>query len=310
METTKRLTPEDAKAEKPAKVTGGFATCEECGAPLDEKQRYCVSCGARRRDRGGPAVQYFASAGRRTRRGAPRQGSSGARAAAVLFFVVLPIAVAIGVLVGKGNGGNNDQDLVDAIKSLQASGGGNTALASTAASTPISSDFTLDKGYTVELKTLPVDGTDQAAADAAKKQATDQGASDVGIINTSDFTVTPGPPASTYVLYSGQFKTKGEATKALGKLKSKFPDAQVVSVKKNTSGEGKLVSKTAYGDVHKVEGFTPSAQKVASDTALVNQESQKTGKNYVDSQKDLPDVIVVGGNGGGSSNPAAQGNGD
>ena len=301
--TTKQTTPEGH---------GGtaYASCEECGAPLDEKQRYCVSCGARRRDKGGPAVQYFASAGRRTRRGAGRApAGSGARAAAVLFFVVLPIAVAIGVLVGKGNG-NNDQGIADAIKSLQAGGGSGGQLASTAATTPITSDFTLDKGYTVELKTLPVDGTDQAAVDSAKQGATSQGAADVGIINTSEFTVTPAPPANTYVLYSGQFKSKAEASKALGKLKGKFKDAQVVSVKKNTSGEGQLVNKTAYGDVHKVEGFTPTAQKVASDTAIVNGEAQKTGKNYIDSQKDLPDVIVVGGSGGGSSNPAGQGNGD
>jgi len=176
--------------------------------------------------------------------------------------------------------------------------------------TPITSDWTLDKGYTVELKTLPTDGTDQAAVDSAKQDATSQGAADVGIINTSEFTVAPAPPGGAYVLYSGQFKSKAEATKALGKLKAKFKDAQVVSVKKNSSGEGQLVDKTAYGDVHKVEGFTPSAQKVASDTALVNQQAQKTGKNYVDSQKNLPDVIVVGGSGGGSSSPAGQGNGD
>jgi hypothetical protein len=285
-----------------------YATCEECGAPLDEKQRYCVSCGARRRDKGGPAVQYFANAGRRSRRGTGKAtGASGARAAAVLFFVVLPIAVAIGVLVGKGDG-NDNKDLADAIKNLQAGGTG-SQLASTAASTPITSDWTLDKGYTVELKTLPADGTDQAAVDSAKKEATDQGAADVGIINTSEFAVTPAPPAGAIVLYSGEFKSKAEATKALGKLKAKFKGAQVVSVKKSAGGEGQLVSKTAYGDVHKVEGFAPSAQKVASDTALVNQEGQKTGKDYVDSQKDLPDVIVVGGNGGGS-NPAGQGNGD
>jgi hypothetical protein len=282
-----------------------YAACEECGAPLDEKQRYCVSCGARRRDKGGPAVQYFASAGKRTRRGTGRAtGTSGARAAAVLFFVVLPIAVAIGVLVGKGNG-NDNKDLADAIANLKANGGG-TQLASNTASTPIASDWTLDKGYTVELKTLPSD-SDQAAVDAAKKDATDQGATDVGIINPSDFTVTPAPQGGALVLYSGQFKSKAEATKALGKLKAKFKDAQVVSVKTNSSGEGQLVNKTAYGDVHKVEGFTPSAQKVASDTALVNQQSKKTGQNYVDSQKDLPDVIVVGGSGGGST---PTGNGD
>jgi hypothetical protein len=307
---TRRFESAAAKSTQGAEGSGEYASCEECGAPLDEKQRYCVSCGARRRDKGGPAVQYFANAGRRNRRGAGRApAGSGARAAAVLFFVLLPIAVAIGVLVGKGNG-NNDGDIADAIKNLQAGGGSANQLASTAATTPITSDFTLDQGYTVELKTLPVDGTDQAAVDSAKQGATSQGAADVGIINTSEFSVTPAPPANTYVLYSGQFKSKAEATKALGKLKAKFKDAQVVSVKKNTSGEGQLVDKTAYGDVHKVEGFTPSAQKVASDTAIVNQQAQKTGKNYIDSQKDLPDVIVVGGSGGGSSNPAGQGNGD
>jgi hypothetical protein len=306
-------TTKPAQAETQPQESEQYAHCEECGAPLDEKQRYCVSCGARRRDANVPSSRYFATAARRGRRGPGKSGSpSGARAAAVLFFVVLPIAVAIGVLVGKGgDGGNNDQELADALKSLQTGNGGSTALASDTAATPITSDFTLDKGYSVELKTLPVDGTDQAAVDAAKQDATGQGAADVGIINTSEFAVTPAPPANTYVLYSGQFKSKAEATKALGKLGAKFKDAQVVSVKRNTGGDqGKLVNKTQYGDVHQVEGFTPSAQKVASDTALVQQQAQKVGKNYVDSQKDLPDVIVVGGSGGGSSNPAAQGNGD
>src|SRR5690349_2433669 len=152
--------PTTKQTSKPKPTSNGaveYASCEECGAPLDEKQRYCVNCATRRRDHGGPAVQYFAKAGRRSRSGSRRTaGPSGARAAAVLFFVVLPIAVAIGVLVGKGNGGNNDQQLADALKNLQANGNGASALASTAATTPIPSDFALDKGYTVELRTLPV----------------------------------------------------------------------------------------------------------------------------------------------------------
>jgi hypothetical protein len=295
--------------KKTSNGASAYATCEECGAPLDEKQRYCVSCGARRRDKGGPAVQYFANAGRRGRRGGGKAaGTSGARAAAVLFFVVLPIAVAIGVLVGKGNG-NDNKDLADAIASLKAGGTG-SSLASTAAATPITSDWTLDSGYTVELKVLPQD-SDQAAVDAAKKDATSKGVPDVGVINPADFTVTPAPQGGGYVLYSGEYKTKAEALKAIAKVKGKFLGALVVAVKKNAAGgEGQLVDRTAYGDVHKVEGFAPSASKVASDTALVNQEGQKTGKDYVDSQKDLPDVIVVGGSGGGSGNPAGQGNGD
>src|SRR3954452_23874945 len=169
-----------------SKDNGAYATCEECGAPLDEKQRYCVSCGARRRDKGGPAVQYFAGAGKRGRRGTGRAtGTSGSPASAVLFFVVLPIAVAIGVLVGKGNG-NDNQDIANAIENLQAGSTG-PALASTAAATPIASDWTLDKGFTVELKTLP-QSSDQAAVDAAKKDASSKGVSDVGVINPADFT--------------------------------------------------------------------------------------------------------------------------
>src|SRR4051795_5708883 len=210
-----------------------YASCEECGAPLDEKQRYCVSCGARRRDKGGPAVQYFAKAGRRTRRGPGKAGgASGARAAAVLFFVVLPIAVAIGVLVGKGNGGNDNQDLAAAIKGLQANGTGST-LASTAAATPIASDWTLDKGYTVELKTLP-QSSDQAAVDSAKKDATSKGVPDVGVLNPAEFTVTPAPQGGGYVLYSGEYKTKAEAMKAIAKVKGKFLGALVVEVKRSS----------------------------------------------------------------------------
>src|SRR5882757_6950293 len=218
--TTKTTTSTESAATKTATGSDGassYATCEECGAPLDEKQRYCVSCGARRRDKSGPAVQYFANAGRRSRRGTGKgTGPSGARAAAVLFFVVLPIAVAIGVLVGKGNG-NDNKDLADAIKRLQGSGPAST-LATSSAATPIASDWTLDKGYTVELKTIP-QSSDQAAVDAAKQDATSKGATDVGIINTSEFTVTPAPAGGGYVLYSGQFKTKAEATNAIAKLK-------------------------------------------------------------------------------------------
>src|SRR4051794_19192624 len=220
MPPVKKTTPKKPATTKPAGSNGNganaYVTCEECGAPLDEKQRYCVSCGARRRDKGGPAVQYFASAGKRGRRGSGKAtGGSGARAAAVLFFVVLPIAVAIGVLVGKGNGSNDDQKIADAIKSLQAGDGG-TALASTAVAAPIASDWTLDKGYTVELKTLP-QSSDQAAVDAAKKDATSKGVTDVGVISTAEFTVTPAPQGGGFILYSGEYKTKAEAMKAIAK---------------------------------------------------------------------------------------------
>ena len=80
----------------------------------------------------------------------------------------------------------------------------------------------------------------------------------------------------------------------------------MVSVKRNAGDEGHAATRRSTA-TPQVEGFTPDAQKVASDTALVNQQAQKVGKNFIDSQKDLPDVIVVGGSGGGASNPPARG---
>ncbi len=50
-------------------------------------------------------MQYFAGAARSKRRGAAgplAEQAPGGRAAAVIFFVLLPIAVAVGVLVGRG----------------------------------------------------------------------------------------------------------------------------------------------------------------------------------------------------------------
>ena len=34
--------------ESPLAIPQGYEPCEECGAPLDPQQRYCVNCAARR----------------------------------------------------------------------------------------------------------------------------------------------------------------------------------------------------------------------------------------------------------------------
>jgi hypothetical protein len=298
--------PEAKKPQKkPAtrKTSKGYEPCEVCGAPLDDGQRYCVNCATRRREAGNPTGRYFASAARRTRRAASpgsiqAAAPSGGRAAAVLFLLLLPIAVAIGVLVGQG-GGNNDDQLLAALKNV---GTGAAAATSTTATPPtLTSDFTLDKGFTVKLSALPADA-DQAAADAAKSDAKSKGAPDVGIITAADFTLTPADPSGGPIVYSGQFKTKAEAEAALKKLKAKFPKAEVVAVKRNASGEGALVAKTAYGDVHQVAGTQITAQKVQSDTAALDAFNKQKGDSYIQGQKALPDVVAVGssGSGGGS----------
>ncbi len=45
-----------------------YEPCEECGAPLDPQQRYCVNCAARRGNGANPSSRYFAAMSKRARR--------------------------------------------------------------------------------------------------------------------------------------------------------------------------------------------------------------------------------------------------
>ncbi len=105
-----------------------YEPCEECGAPLDPQQRYCVECAARRGNGANPSSRYFARMSKRARRPAAQPATKavpGSRAAAVGFFALLPIAVAIGVIVGS-DGGENEA-LLEALRNQ------NAAVASTPA---------------------------------------------------------------------------------------------------------------------------------------------------------------------------------
>ncbi len=96
-----------------------YQPCEECGAPLDPQQRYCVNCAARRGNGANPASRYFAAMSKRARRSAarpPAEVRPTSRAAAVGFFALLPIAVALGVIVGRSGSSNNDQALLEALR--------------------------------------------------------------------------------------------------------------------------------------------------------------------------------------------------
>jgi hypothetical protein len=110
-----------------------YEPCEECGAPLDLQQRYCVNCAARRGNGANPASRYFAAMSKKARRPLtrpPTKSAPGSRAAAVGFFALLPIAVALGVVVGRGDSGGSDNEaLLQALRNQEA------AAASTAAGT-------------------------------------------------------------------------------------------------------------------------------------------------------------------------------
>jgi hypothetical protein len=205
-------------AHKPPSPPGGYEPCEECGAPLDPQQRYCVNCAARRGNGANPASRYFAAMSKKARRPLtrpPAKAGPGSRAAAVGFFALLPIAVALGVVVGRGDSGSSDNAaLLQALRNQEAA---------TASSTT---------------------GT-TATASTVKKD-----------------------------------KKKSKAGKQAEK------------------GGGKVVAKTKNGTVHQVAGFHASKQKEEADTQLVEENPEQTGENYIKAQQNLPDVIVVGGEGG------------
>jgi hypothetical protein len=202
----------------------GYEPCEECGAPMDPQQRYCVNCAARRGNGANPSSRYFAAMsakGRKPLVGAKKERSApGSRAAAVGFFALLPIAVALGVIVGRGgsDGGNSDA-LLQALRAQEAS----AATANTATG---------------------------ATATATGKKA----------------------------------KDKPQSKKAERKA------------------EGK-VTQTANGDVHEVTNFKASKEKEAEDTKLVEENPEQVGDDYIKAQQNLPDVIVVGGEGGSAPAP-------
>jgi hypothetical protein len=201
-----------------------FEPCEECGAPMDPQQRYCVNCAARRGNGANPSSRYFAAMSKRARRplvAPPAKQSSTSRAAAVGFFALLPIAVAIGVAIGhNGSGDSENEALLKALQERQAT-------ASTAA--------------------------------------------------------TPTTGATTATTGKGAKKKAAKADKSKAKP------------------EEKVVAHTANGDVHDVTHFHASPKKEQEDTKLVEENPEQTGENYIKAQQNLPDVIVVGGEGSGSA---------
>lgn len=210
---------------EPVRGPHAYEPCEECGAPMDPQQRYCVNCAARRGNGANPASRYFAAMSKRSRRplvGPARKPPATSRAAAVAFFALLPLAVGLGLVVGRSgsDGDGNSEALLQALRERP------TATATAAAPT--------------------------AAANAAKNKKA----------------------------------AKGDKAKA--------------------KGEGKVVAHTENGDVHEVANFQASEEKEAEDTKLVEENPEQTGSNYIKAQQNLPDVVVIGGDGS-SSAPAPSG---
>ncbi len=207
---------------EPARRPQPFEPCEECGAPMDPQQRYCVNCAARRGNGANPSSRYFSAMSKRARRplaGPAPKPSTTSRAAAVAFFALLPLAVGLGVVVGRSGstGDDNSEALLQALRERP------TATASAA---------------------------------------------------------TPGATATTQKAKKGAKASKSQS-----------------------KGEGK-VTHTENGDVHEVTNFKASKDKIEEDTRIVEENPEQVGEDYITAQQNLPDVIVVGGDGGSAPAPS------
>jgi hypothetical protein len=312
VEASRTPDPHIVAVPEPAKPR--HESCDSCGALVERDQRYCVSCGAHRRHVHDPAGSYLAKTTARSRASAraataAHQGKRRARTPGLgtaLVFAAIPLAVGLGVLVGRASN-NGDAKLLAALKAQKPeviSGGGGTGGAAVSAGTSnaqavaaLKSDFPYQSGYSVQLQTLPAHGTDRATVDKAEHGAESKGAKHVGLIVASAFQITPAPTGAGYLIYSGAYKAKADAEKALSALRGKFSSAKVIQIQPVGSGSpttsGKVLAKTAYGTAHQITGFKVTKKQLQAGGQIVKKIQQEQGKSYINAQRNLPDQISV-----------------
>lgn len=297
MDTTETKAP---TAPPPVAELPRYEQCGQCGAPVEKTQRYCVVCGFHRRHVDDPVSRYLMKATSQTRHAAgasPARRRRSTSLGAAVLLAVIPLAVGLGVLVGRSSS-NGDDKLIAALRAQKpevvTTGGIGAGTSATSAGT-LASTFPLQDGYAVELQTLP-GGSPSATVANAEQSAGSKGAPKVGLILQSDFKVTPAPSSGALVIYSGAYKSKGDADNALAKLSRSFNGAKVIHVQSSglsTAHAGQVLTKTQYGTAHQITGFHATNADLQQGAAVVKKIQQTQGKSYVDAQRGLPDQVSV-----------------
>jgi hypothetical protein len=269
------------------------AGCASCGAPLAGDQRYCLECGERR----APVSSLALSAAPSGEPSAPASSTpprppgmaptgdtrQAANTPAVIAGVgVLLLAMGVGVLIGRsGNPKSAAAPAPSVVTVAGTTGSGGSAGSSEASFT---GDWPSGKrGYTVQLQTLPEAGTTVSAVQAAKSSATGEGAKSVGALKSEEFrSLTAG----SYVIYSGVYHKRAEATKALAGSKKGFPGAKVISVSNSSSAGGSSAGGSSGG-------AGSNLNKPAPPSVLEGLKGAK-GKSYEEKSKNLPNVVSTG----------------
>src|SRR3954452_8669885 len=157
-----------------------YEPCGTCGAALGDNQRYCVECGANRRHPEDPVARHLAAQAAAVRHAEriaarPVRRRGGDRVTAVALALI-PVAAAVGVMVGqRGGSSTDDAKLLAALRARPAGTGASSTMATVGATTAPTSDFGLDKGYTVQVGSLPWKNTTAASARTAQDAAKAKG---------------------------------------------------------------------------------------------------------------------------------------
>lgn len=287
----------------PPTVVHGAAgdQCAHCGSPLADDQRYCLNCGTRRGPRRVPVEATDAPplpAGGGAGAGpvipvAPVGGAFTVQRLGGAWGVAALLLVALGVGVIIGNLGGDDAPVAAKPPVVTIAGGatGPATAAPVANTAPAADEWPDQDGFTVQLGELPKDGTDQAAADAAKAAATAKGAATPGVLDAGAHGLTAGQ----LVLYSGVFETRKEADAALGGLQAAYPDARVIEVKANaTSAPAAAADDSASGDAGAAAGSTPSKPAAVSKDKLKATENLDP-ESFQKESKKLPKTTALPG---------------
>ena len=276
----------------PSHSVGVADPCQNCGAPMAADQRYCLECGARRAAMSSVLLAGPPRAAASTTPAAPPVpppagggGASQQRTNVLTLLAgvgVLMLAMGVGVLIGRSGTSKPSQAPAQVITL----GSAPAATGTSTASESFQSDWPAGKaGYSVQLQALPA-GTSVAAVQAAKAAATAKGAKNVGALKSEEFSSLP---SGNYVIYSGDYRKKGEAQKALGALKKSFSGASVIALSNHgssTEGSGTTGASPGAG------GAGNSLNNPAPPTVL--ESKPKKGQSFEQKSRNLPNVISTG----------------
>jgi hypothetical protein len=224
--------PPPADGPPPPPPTGEQGLCPTCGAPHDAYQEYCLECGHRLPSAAGVRREVWS------------RGSPVWLWAALLALLL--VALVAGVIVAVAATKNDDEaatsipvvttgpgttGTVGVITQPQTvtinpptttlgtttSGTTGTTTSSGIISWPAGKD-----GYTIILKSVPT-SAGRSQADGAAHRAINKGLSQVGVLNSSDYSsLNPG----YWVTFTGIYDTQGQADAGLSNARSKgFPTA-------------------------------------------------------------------------------------